>query len=35
MVNLISAQRAFEANVNAINVSRDIANSALAIGRRT
>jgi len=35
MVNLISAQRAFEANVNAVNITRDIANSALSIGRRT
>jgi flagellar basal-body rod protein FlgC len=35
MVNLISAQRAFEANVNAVNITRDIANSALTIGRRT
>ncbi len=35
MVNLISAQRAFEANVNAINVTRQIANFALEIGRRT
>lgn len=34
MVNLISAQRAFEANVNAINVTRQIANFALEIGRR-
>ncbi len=34
MVNLISAQRAFEANVTAINATRQIANFALEIGTR-
>ncbi|GBD03677.1 Flagellar basal-body rod protein FlgC [bacterium HR19] len=35
MVNLISAQRAFEANVAAVNATREIANTALTIGQRT
>ncbi len=35
MVNLISAQRAFEANVAAINATRQISDFALNIGRRT
>jgi len=35
MVNLISAQRAFEANVSAVLATREIARLALGIGGRT
>lgn len=34
MVNLITASRTYEANVTAINVSRNMMNKALEIGRR-
>lgn len=34
MVNLITASRAYEANVKAINVATDMMNRALEIGRR-
>jgi flagellar basal-body rod protein FlgC len=34
MVNLITASRSYEANVTAINVSRNMMNKALEIGRR-
>jgi len=33
MVDLISAQRAYEANVSAFNVTKSMINSALQIGR--
>ena len=33
MVNMISATRAYEANVTSINTSKDIAMKALEIGR--
>ncbi len=34
MVNMITASRTYEANVTAINVSRNMMNKALEIGRR-
>ena len=34
MVNLITASRTYEANVTAINVTRNMMNKALEIGRR-
>lgn len=34
MVNLITASRTYEANVTAINVSRNMMNKALEIGRK-
>ena len=34
MVNLITASRTYEANVTALNVSRNMMNKALEIGRR-
>ena len=34
MVNMMSASRSYEANVNAIKTTRDMANKALAIGQR-
>ena len=34
MVNLITASRTYEANVTAMNVSRDMMNKALEIGRK-
>jgi flagellar basal-body rod protein FlgC len=34
MVNMMSASRSYEANVNAVRATRDMANKALEIGRR-
>jgi len=34
MVDMITATRAYEANVTSINASKDMVNAALAIGRR-
>ena len=34
MVNMMSATRSYEANVNAIKTTRDMANKALEIGRK-
>ena len=33
LVNLMNAQRAFEANVQALSVGREMANRALRVGR--
>jgi flagellar basal-body rod protein FlgC len=34
MVNLITASRTYEANVTALNISRNMMNKALEIGRK-